>query len=62
MAEKATKFASRKKLDEDNKRTVLRISVKKGDIKRFGETLLKKEMQAKLEAWIEEKTVYGQKI
>ena len=57
MAEKATEFASRKKLDEDNKRTVLRISVKKGDIKRFGETLLKKEMQAKLEAWIEDKSV-----
>ena len=57
MAEKATKFASRKKLDEDDKRTVLRISVKKGDIKRFGETLLKKEMQAKLEAWIEEKSL-----
>ena len=57
MAEKATEFASRKKLDEDDKRTVLRISVKKGDIKRFGETLLKKEMQAKLEAWIEEKSL-----
>ena len=57
MADKATKFASRKKLDEDNKRTVLRISVKKGDIKKFGEAILKKEMQAKLEAWIEEKSL-----
>ena len=57
MAEKATEFASRKKLDEDDKRTVLRISVKKGDIKKFGEALLKKEMQAKLDAWIEEKSL-----
>jgi len=57
MAKDAIEFKEREKKGEDEKRTVLRISVKQGDIKRFGEALLKKEMQAKLEAWIEEKSL-----
>ena len=56
MAKDAIEFKERDKLSEDDRRTVLRISVKKGDIKKFGEALLKKEMQAKLEAWIEDKS------
>ena len=57
MAIEAIEFKERVKKPEDEKRVMLRISVKKGDIKKFGEALLKKEMQAKLEAWIEEKSL-----
>ena len=60
MAKDAIEFKERVKKPEGEKRAVLRISVKKCDINRFGEALLKKEMQAKLEAYIEEKSAVGE--
>ena len=57
MAKDAIEFKERVKKPEDEKRVMLRISVKKGDIKKFGEALLKKEMQSRLEAWIKEKSL-----
>ena len=59
MAEKAFEFTSRRKKPEGEKRVTLQLSVKKYDIERFGVALLKKEMQAKLEAYIEEKSAVG---
>ena len=62
MAEKAIELRERTKKPEGEKRVTLQLSVKKYNVEKFGLALIKKEMQAKLEAWIEEKTVYGQKI
>ena len=60
MAREAIEFKERVKKPEGEKRVTLQLSVKKYDIERFGVALLKKEMQAKLEAYIEEKSAVGE--
>jgi hypothetical protein len=59
MAKDAIELRERIKKPEGENRVTLQLSVKKYNVEKFGLAYIKKEMQAKLEAWIEEKSAIG---